>query len=580
MKKITIYILLLLPVFALAQPAQVVGKTIRATQVFQLGAKTVSSISTDSSGTSKSVSKLISERAAKLYADAVAASGGAVDSLTFDLVRNGNAKRDGTSDVSVIIKSAFDAGYQRITAPLGEYLFTSTVQLKNYCVIEGSGPGTIFKTTMDSAFFKASRSKGGSYSLVTGIRFVGDYTGAQSGSSTKQKQEGIYSDSCHGITIKNVYADNLGGFLFHSKKNSLPISDYVRRATDGNILYGNVIRGCFGFAHLDTLTEYANVSDNSASNCYYTIKKRIAANNTISDNLFAGNHFGFYSTESDGNVGHSPVTGNNFYHCNVPLFISNAVTGYFFSNNVFYTDTDSIYIENSNGVRFYGGVMTITGVGRKIIVKNCTNTSFTDVDELFNAVSEWQITGETPSFVINGDKTTKAFSFIDKASGRKFSIKNENGGVTFFGADSLIFSNVPRSSSNSDSILVKSSNGAVKSISQSSIGGSTDLSIVSYRTVTATATINNSDHYVFVGAGASDITLNIPAASSVTVGKKYIICRLDGTSTGAIQITPASGDIVGVDGVTWSYALMPYWYNNKTSMTIISDGSKWVYAGS
>lgn len=576
MKRLLAALLLSMTILAVGAQTTYTVEHLRAKGSITLAGTNVTGISRDTTGGSKSTSKLISEEAAKKYADAV----GGKRPKVFDLVKDGGAANDGSADVAQIINTAFANGYLNIDIPGGDFKFTKRVKLVDGCSIVGiGGEGTRLVTTMDSAFFVASRSSGGNNSTITGVCFVGDYTGGILGTSTKTKQDGVFLDSATLVLVTNVRAKNLGGYMFHSKKNSWLLAAYVYWATRANIVTDNIVTDSYGAVHLDSLAEYCVVSNNIASNNVFSIRHSMAANNIITGNDFGGNRFGFYSTGGLGNIGHAPVTNNSFNHCNVPLYITDAPTGWNFSNNEFYTDRDSIYIYNSSYLRFYGGFFTAnhTYDPAKIKIDNCTNCSFSDVDEVFGYNSTWEITGEVPTFFINGKNSTKAFTISDKKYGRDFSIKNDNGIVSMFGMDSLQVKGLRLSSSATDSMVVQ--NGVTGTLGKRAIpsGGGGSSSTVTYTTITGNYTALSTDHYIFVNNGSSAITITLPAASSVP-GKQYIVQRTDNSSTGAVQLTPTSGNITAFDGSTWTYANLTYWYDTtRGGCAIVSNGTKWLF---
>lgn len=577
MKRTVLSMLCALFSFAIfGQQTKVSASIIEAKSNLTLSGKKVDAISNDSTASNKRNDKLITEFAAKRYAEIVNSH-----NKVFDLVKDGGAKTDGTGDVAGIINDAFAHGYLKIDISGGDFLFTKSVKLVNGCSIVGiGGEGTRLVTTMDSAFFVASRSKGGNGSTITGVTFVGDYTGGIDGTSTKTKQDGVYLDSANAVLVTNVRANNLGGFMFHAKKNSLPISGYVRWATDASIVTDNIIKDSHGAIYLDSLSEYCVISNNVASNNVFSIKHTMAANNIITGNDFGGNHFGFWSEGGLGNILHAPCSNTSFNHCDVPCHITDAPTGMYFDNCTFYTDRDSILIKNSSYIRFSGGFFTVNNTyepGAKIRIENCTNCSFSDVDEVFGFNSQWSITGEVPTFFINGKNSTKAFTIVDKKNNKEFSIKNVNGVVSLFGMDSLQFKSLPSLSSPVDSMMVVNSiTGTVGKRSIPTGGGSS--SVVAFTTITGNYTATSTDHVIWVNAGGSLVTISLPSASA-NPGKEYRVCRYDITSTGTISLYPPSGNLIGADGNPFGYCNVPNYWDGKVSLVMVSDGSYWRFSG-
>jgi hypothetical protein len=92
-----------------------------------------------------------------------------------------------------------------------------------------------------------------------------------------------------------------------------------------------------------------------------------------------------------------------------------------------------------------------------------------------------------------------------------------------------------------------------------------------HRSVSSNATLDNTDDLVLATAGASGITVSLPAASARD-GQPYTIVRMD-SSAGLVTIQPAGSDTIIGKG---NYLLM----NQYQYVTLSSDGvSKWIVKG-
>jgi hypothetical protein len=96
------------------------------------------------------------------------------------------------------------------------------------------------------------------------------------------------------------------------------------------------------------------------------------------------------------------------------------------------------------------------------------------------------------------------------------------------------------------------------------ISGSLSMAI---RTVTGDYTAAHSDNTILANTSSADITITLPAASSIT-GRIYTIKKIgNGGLDNELTISPASGNIEGGS----SYKI----YNDWTYVTIQTDGSNW-----
>lgn len=84
------------------------------------------------------------------------------------------------------------------------------------------------------------------------------------------------------------------------------------------------------------------------------------------------------------------------------------------------------------------------------------------------------------------------------------------------------------------------------------------------RTVTATATLAITDHYLLCN-NTTAIVVNLPSASTC-LGREYVITKIN-AATANITITPASGTINGAATLVIT--------SNFTSQTIYTDGTNW-----
>ncbi len=527
------------------------GKKVIATEL-KLGTRSAKQISNDATGAFRSSAALITEQAAKAYADLIGNNDWAN-------IKQLGADATGVTDASVVIQAAINSGKSVVYAPLGVYQFTN-VQLKDSITIISDG--AVFVNNSNKPLFKASKTFGGKGATLSGFIVRGTKS-----SGATDAQEGINIDSTQGLVISNVRFDNIGGYAVHFDKTSIG-GTYIPTATRGNRMINCEITNSKGGISFDTTAEY-----NDAIGCSIWGNDigvfMAGGNNTVVGGKVVNNTYGFYFTGGT-NHGHGDISGVTVNH-NRKFYSDGCTLGMSITGTNIYCD-DSIIVKNSANFIITGGWF----YAPKIYFDNNTNCSFNGTGRL--SAAEPVITvgsGESPTYIRSG-KVNNTLSWIDPKYSREFGLGHTNGIVTFSGMDSIVVGYLPRSSSSTDSVLVKSSGGSIKSIAQSALsGGGSDASVVAYNTITGNYTTVSGDHYIYINAGSTNITLTIPLASTVP-GKKYVIQRKGSGSTGDVQIIPSSGTIIGLDGTSFSYAYVPKYWDGKSGLTVVSIGGEWV----
>jgi hypothetical protein len=123
---------------AISQPSLIDGRKVKARDGFQLGNKTVTSISDDSTFASNSNNKLVTESAVKKYADNISSS--------YVSVKRFGAKGDGVTNDAIAIQAAVNSGLC-IFFPKGDYRINSNITLPDSCSLSSDGAKIVFSTT-------------------------------------------------------------------------------------------------------------------------------------------------------------------------------------------------------------------------------------------------------------------------------------------------------------------------------------------------------------------------------------------------------------------------------------------------
>jgi len=421
MKKIIFLLSLFIALQTQAQNTRVTADKVEAKSLLQVGSLAVSGISNDTTAASKSAFKLITERAAKLYADQL---GSPVDWFS---VYKASGDNTGAIDVSDIVKTAIDQGKRVIYFPTGRFKIGTTIYPTDTISFIGNARGGTTLIVEDNIpAFKLSPTTGGRMCQFRDITFVGTKSG---GATTAQ--QAILVDSTDQVYIDNVSAFNFGGYAIEVKNNGYCCATYVWNATRGNIISDVYVSESYGGVSFSNRAEYNIITGSTFVQNTYGIQN-IGGNNRISNTNSSNNQYGFYGAGGS-NHGHGVAVGSTFNHNSVYNAYVNGVTNSFiFSGCTFLAggSPGKVYVKNSNNISFEGCMFLAND---SIIVENSTNTKFTD-PTFWQGDPKWLITGETPGVFFN-NRVNGGISLYDPKNNKQFDIIHSNGLTNLTGAN-------------------------------------------------------------------------------------------------------------------------------------------------
>jgi hypothetical protein len=109
--------------------------------------------------------------------------------------------------------------------------------------------------------------------------------------------------------------------------------------------------------------------------------------------------------------------------------------------------------------------------------------------------------------------------------------------------------------------------------------GAKDPTVLPVRTVTSSVTVLPTDCIILVNNGSSSVTITLPSAVG-RVGKRFVVQRASNLSTGQIAVAVAGGaNVVGADGNPFSYCIVPYYYEGKSTLNLVSDNAIYRFIG-
>lgn len=170
--------------------------------------------------------------------------------------------------------------------------------------------------------------------------------------------------------------------------------------------------------------------------------------------------------------------------------------------------------------------------------------------------------GATGSAIVGGGSNVLGSGATGSAIIGGFEITGTSAFTTY--VPNLNIDSVPESGSTSDDVLVRSSDGTVKVITQASLsGGTTGATIDVITTATTSAyTITNTVNTIFMDCTSNDVTATLPSAAA-NPGLVVTVVRQDNTANNGLVDVGVS-DLVQM---TTSVNIVGY-----SSMTFISNG--------
>jgi hypothetical protein len=401
-----------------AQQTKTTSTIIEAKSTLIVGGSSITGISNDATGVSKSSTKAITEQAAKEYADQL---GSPVD--WFSVSKANVFAGTGTIDVSDIVRAAAAAGNKVIFLGAGTYRFGTTVDLPDSTVIIGDARRTVLTVTDNIPVFRLRNSTGGRNCQFRDLTFSGTKS---LGATTSQ--QAIYMDTVDRVYISNVSCYNMGGYAIEVRGNALPVATYVINATKGNIINNVFVSGSYGGVSFSHRGEYNVLANSSFFQNTYGVQNSGGNNRIVGINA-SNNEYGF-SGIGGSNHGHGVVVGSTFNHNSVYNAIVDGLTNSFiFSGCTFMAGgaMGKVYVRNSNNIAFEGCMFLAND---SIIIENSTNVKFTD-PTYWQGNPKWLITGDAPSILQNKGGGVE---FNDVKNGVNFAITHSNGSANFTGA--------------------------------------------------------------------------------------------------------------------------------------------------
>jgi hypothetical protein len=457
MKKIILFITLLLPLLATSQVYQITANRVFAGDSLRLGDRWIRKITTNLSSSDSNSHNMIPTNRAVM--DAIRQLG--PNGISWCNVVNSGADSTGSTDISSYIIGLMNAGCRYIYLPKGRYLISSTVQMRDSVTIKGDGRNnTSIVLASNITAFKTSHALGGYNCQFLDFGFEGNI------GTGDVNQTGILIDSTHGSYINNVGGYNMAGWTIKIKRNGYCCGTYTTTGVRGNIISDCYTQGCYGGVAIDTVAEYNTVQNSTFVNGTYGIF--VAGGNArINGNNCADNDYGIYLTGGSNN-GHGTAIGNTFNHNTSDIYCTGVSLGFSFMGKMVYAGTNQVTVIDCDNINFNGGDIAAGA----ITITNSTNTTFNDVRI---TSPTWTITGAPPTVIRNG-KIQNAITITDVVNSKDFNIAHNNGIVDFNGnitrmrsfADTINFSNtgtehlIAGGEAASDSIVISSTTNATK----------------------------------------------------------------------------------------------------------------------
>lgn len=330
------------------------------------------------------------------------------------------ADSTGHVDASPIAQSLVNSPCKVIYIPSGNFLFNSTVHLKDSMMIVGDGKSTVIKVSGNFPALKCGWFTGGKYPTLVNFSIFGTYN--QDSTAGVTAQDGILLDSALGGYINNITIYKVSGYGVHFKNTGKVYAPIANQLTN------SIIDSSYGGVKADTTAEANLISGITTHACHIGLFGAGGSDRFDDCTAWYGD-YGIYLT-GGANNNHATVKGGTFVHNSMEGVHATGVSnGQNFEGAIIRQNVQrDIYMENSVNLWF-----NFCDIGTDSIVSvNCTNSGFFQ-NKYWNlsAVAgppsnvSWRIVGDTPT--VSGSAYVKnGFTLYDAINTKKFDIIHVN----------------------------------------------------------------------------------------------------------------------------------------------------------